>query len=103
MLAACSTDKPEGYRFNEQSLDDWNIINDRVMGGKSEGDFNLLENGVGAFSGFVSLENNGGFTMVSNRKVAWAVRPDERLRIKLKGDGKEYQFRVRADKGTYYS
>lgn len=91
------------YRFDENSFNDWNIINDGVMGGKSKGNFFLKENNIAKFSGFVSLENNGGFTMVSNNKIDWDVDPSQNIQIRLKGDGNNYQFRIRADVGTYYS
>lgn len=91
------------YTFNKDSINDWYVINDGVMGGKSKGEFELDANGIGQFSGFVSLENNGGFTMMSNSKINWSVRPSQNIRIMLKGDGKEYQFRIRADNSSYYS
>lgn len=40
---------------------DWNVINDGVMGGLSQGKVAYLENSV-HFKGSVSLENNGGFS-----------------------------------------
>ncbi len=40
---------------------DWSVINDSVMGGKSEGTFTLKDNCMG-FSGFVSMANGGGFS-----------------------------------------
>lgn len=104
LLIACSFQNAEvGYSFNDDSMKEWYIINDGVMGGKSKGNFELNENGVGEFTGFVSLENNGGFTMMSNSKINWTVRPNQYVRIKLKGDGKNYQFRLIANNGTYYS
>ncbi|WP_050765246.1 CIA30 family protein [Kordia algicida OT-1] len=39
----------------------WQITNDGVMGGLSEGDYRFSDNGV-VFSGNISLENNGGFS-----------------------------------------
>ena len=42
----------------------WRITDDVVMGGRSDGKFQLSANGNGLFSGKVSLENNGGFSSV---------------------------------------
>ncbi|MEM6685899.1 MAG: CIA30 family protein [Bacteroidota bacterium] len=39
----------------------WQITNDGVMGGLSEGDYRITDGGV-LFSGTISLENNGGFS-----------------------------------------
>jgi monofunctional biosynthetic peptidoglycan transglycosylase len=41
----------------------WQIVNDAVMGGVSDGEFRLAK-GVAIFSGNISLENNGGFASV---------------------------------------
>ena len=40
---------------------DWQIVDDGVMGGLSEGEGTLYESSL-QFQGFVSLENNGGFS-----------------------------------------
>ena len=44
------------------NLNDWKIIDDVVMGGKSNGKFTIDNDGNGVFSGDVSIENNGGFS-----------------------------------------
>ena len=45
-------------------ISNWNIVDDVVMGGRSNGTFSLSNEGKGVFKGKVSLENNGGFSMV---------------------------------------
>ena len=53
------------FQFNNTSnLDDWQVVDDVVMGGKSNGNFQLNKDGYAVFSGDVSLENNGGFSSV---------------------------------------
>lgn len=47
----------------------WQIVNDNVMGGVSTSRFEVLTNGGAAFSGVVSLENNGGFAPVRSSPV----------------------------------
>jgi len=50
------------FDFNHNTnISDWKIIDDVVMGGKSNGKFNIDSDGNGVFSGDVSLDNNGGF------------------------------------------
>jgi hypothetical protein len=81
----------------------WNIIDDVVMGGRSSGSFHLNENGNGVFKGIVSLENNGGFSSVRYRFAAKDVSPYESIVVRLKGDGKRYQLRVKSDKFDQHS
>src|SRR5690606_16607241 len=53
------------YKFNTDSKQtDWYILDDVVMGGKSNGTFSINEAGNGIFKGEISLENNGGFSSV---------------------------------------
>ena len=92
------------FDFNtENNIVNWRIVDDVVMGGKSNGNFKLDSNGYAVFEGAVSLENNGGFSMVQ-----YAFEPKEiigfsKVKIKLKGDGKNYQFRIKTSTNDYYS
>ncbi|WP_338409874.1 CIA30 family protein [uncultured Flavobacterium sp.] len=92
------------YNFNkDSSINDWRIIDDGVMGGKSRGDFYINSDGNGVFEGTVSLANNGGFS--SMRYVFDKINLSDQTRvvIKLKGDGKTYQFRIKDKLNSYYS
>lgn len=92
------------FDFNQQSdITNWKIVDDVVMGGRSNGSFNLNEAGHGTFSGTVSLENNGGFSMVQHAFEAKNVEEYSKVSIKLKGDGKTYQFRVKTNNNDDYS
>jgi hypothetical protein len=85
------------YDFNKKkSKQDWKIVDDTVMGGRSYGDFKLNENGNGIFYGHVSLENNGGFSSVRYHTTSMDVQKFIAFEIRLKGDGKAYQFRSKA-------
>ena len=75
----------------------WRIVDDGVMGGKSAGSFRLSEEGHGIFQGYVSLENNGGFSSLRYRFSGKQVGQFSKVAIRLKGDGKRYQFRLKAD------
>lgn len=82
----------------------WRIVDDRVMGGRSAGNFEINEEGHGHFYGAVSLENNGGFSSV--RYTLDSPRPVENAKkvlLKVKGDGKRYQFRIKSKRRDYYS
>ena len=92
------------YDFNSNSdIRDWRIIDDVVMGGRSNGSLKLNKEGHAIFSGDVSLDNNGGFSSVRFRPSGLSVAKSDKISIRLKGDGKQYQFRVKDDLGRYYS
>lgn len=92
------------YDFNNASdASAWRVVDDVVMGGRSTGSFNVSSDGHGVFSGYVSLENNGGFSSVRHRSEPIAVRDASMVRLRVKGDGKEYQFRLKARSSDYYS
>lgn len=92
------------FDFNKLSnTKDWRIINDAVMGGKSNSDFRLDTNGHGVFEGAVSLENNGGFAMVQYSFDVKKVNTFSKVKMRLKGDGKTYQFRIKTNTDDYYS
>lgn len=82
---------------------DWRIVDDVVMGGRSNGNFEINEDGHGVFSGYVSLENNGGFSSVRHRPQTISVDGAKVVRLRVKGDGKPYQFRIKAKASDYYS
>lgn len=92
------------YDFNSNSnLNDWKVIDDVVMGGKSGGNFNLNSEGNGVFSGVVSTENNGGFSSVRYQFEKMNTPKDSKIKLRVKGDGKEYQVRIKDKKNAYYS
>ena len=73
------------------------------MGGKSAGSFSLNEQGHGVFEGSVSLENNGGFSSLRYSSERILVQDFTTIALKIKGDGKNYQFRIKSNTGDYYS
>lgn len=92
------------FDFNsEASIDRWRVVNDGVMGGLSQAQFSIDEDGHGFFSGKVSLENNGGFASVRYRFKTINTAAFSQVKIRLKGDGKSYQFRVKASGEQRYS
>jgi hypothetical protein len=85
-------------------LANWRIVNDVIMGGKSNSNFSLNEEGYAIFNGKVSLENNGGFSMVQYTFGTKKVDAFSKVSLRLKGDGKPYQFRIKShneDKHSY--
>lgn len=86
------------FDFSEpNSTQNWNIINDGVMGGLSRSTIRWSDEGVAVFSGVVSLENNGGFASVRTAPRDFQIADYKGIKLRLKGDGKTYQFRIRTD------
>lgn len=84
------------YDFStESNPTDWQIVNDGVMGGLSQGNFTIDEKGNGVFYGNVSTENNGGFSSVRHAFEPQKVSSETKIIINLKGDCKDYQFRIK--------
>jgi hypothetical protein len=82
---------------------DWYIVDDGVMGGRSNGSFSINSEGHGVFSGIVSLENNGGFSSVRHRFRTKDVSGFSKFLLHVKGDGKRYQFRAKTNSRDYAS
>jgi len=90
--------------FNQSTdLTSWFIVDDVVMGGRSDGNFRINENGSGVFYGFVSTENYGGFSSVRYSFEERTLKEHTHCLIRLKGDGKAYQFRVKDSARKRYS
>lgn len=85
------------------NLSNWRVVDDVVMGGRSSGTFKINTDGHGVFEGEVSLENNGGFSSVRLAMEKTPIEGFTKVVIKLKGDGKQYQFRVKSKTQDYYS
>jgi len=81
----------------------WYVVDDGVMGGLSEGQFFINKQGHAVFKGDVSLENYGGFSSVRHRFNTVQVDSYSKVVLKLKGDGKRYQFRVKTNRSDYQS
>ncbi len=99
---------PSGERILFQfcqnaDLDRWEIQDDVVMGGRSQGTLSLNEAGNAVFAGTVSLENDGGFSSVQHAFGPLDVAGCRAVVLGLKGDGKTYQLRVDATPGARHS
>jgi len=87
----------------DKDISNWYVVEDRVMGGKSDGKFFLNEEGHAQFEGMVSLENNGGFVSIRFDMPRMDIENHQFILIRLKGDGKKYQFRIKNKDQNYYS
>lgn len=74
-------------------LEPWLAIHDTVMGGVSQGRMSRTDEGL-CFSGTVSLENDGGFASV-RRDLTLDLSGISAVRLRVRGDGRHYQCRLR--------
>ena len=86
-----------------EDLSDWRVVDDVVMGGRSNGNLVINEEGNGVFYGTVSLENYGGFSSIRYQFKPQDVRHFKTCKIRLKGDGKSYQLRVKTNRSDRHS
>ena len=92
------------FNFSQSSkINNWKVVNDDVMGGISSASFELNRDGDAEFKGTVSTANNGGFASVRYRFRAKDIAGKKTISIRLKGDSKSYQFRVKSQANDYYS
>lgn len=84
--------------MQSQELDNWVIVNDTVMGGRSNSRVDIKD-GTFSFSGLLSLENNGGFASVRRVENGKQWLSNKSIQIEVKGDGREYKLRFRTNQG----
>lgn len=71
----------------------WVVLNDSVMGGESFSKLVIDQQSI-QFSGQLSLINSGGFASVRGQLIQ-SIGALQQLSIRVKGDNRVYQFRVR--------
>ena len=81
----------------------WAVVDDVVMGGRSDGHLEINEEGHGVFYGDVSLDNNGGFSSVRYKMNPLELDGQKMVVVRLKGDGKRYQFRLKENRFDRHS
>jgi monofunctional biosynthetic peptidoglycan transglycosylase len=80
-----------------EDLDEWEVVNDTVMGGVSTAQMGITDGGTAVFSGTVSLDNSGGFASVRSRPKDRKLGGQQGIVLRVKGDGKRYKLTVRQD------
>jgi hypothetical protein len=95
------TTKYPTFEFSQLNDNQYKIVNDGVMGGRSDSEITVMGEVV-RFQGRVSLQNNGGFASV---RMIWpfavntAYAEPSIAKLKVMGDGQIYQFRLRTNRG----
>ena len=82
---------------NTDEKENWQIINDDVMGGVSQSEIIFNDTGTATFQGRISLENNGGFASTRSKSHSYRLGGYIGLHVRIQGDGKDNQLRVRTD------
>ena len=70
----------------------WYVVNDNVMGGRSEGDFEVA-NGELRFAGRTNT-NGGGFSSIRTQALQLDLSGQDGIQLRVKGDGRRYTWRL---------
>jgi hypothetical protein len=82
--------------FTTNSPDlEWYVVNDNVMGGRSEGDFKE-EQGDLSFAGRTNT-NGGGFSSIRTQPMQLDLAKYAGIQLRIKGDGRRYTWRLTTD------
>jgi len=82
--------------FTANSADlGWYVVNDNVMGGRSEGDFEQSQ-GELRFAGSTNT-NGGGFSSIRTQSLRLNLSSHAGIRLSVKGDGRRYTWRLTTD------
>lgn len=73
----------------------WYVVNDNVMGGRSEGDFEQ-EQGELRFAGRTNT-NGGGFSSIRTKPMEHDLSNHAGIQLRIKGDGRRYTWRLTTD------
>jgi hypothetical protein len=71
------------------------VVNDNVMGGRSEGTF-TIEQGTLRFAGRTNTDG-GGFSSIRTKPVQLDLSKYGGIRLHVKGDGRRYTWRLTTD------
>ncbi len=86
--------------FGPESADlGWYVVNDNVMGGRSDGGFELAAREL-RFSGRTNTRG-GGFSSIRTGPLQIDLSPYDAIRLRVRGDGRRYTWRLTTD-ARYY-
>lgn len=73
----------------------WQVVNDTVMGGRSDSRIKI-SGGLLHFSGELNTKG-GGFVSLRSDRQDWRLPEFSLVRLRVRGDGRDYRFRLYAD------
>ena len=80
---------------NDDPKQNWIVVNDNVMGGRSEGGFSFKKKRL-LFSGTTNT-NGGGFSSIRTKPSDFILGDKTGLHIRYKGDGRTFKLGVRIE------
>ena len=84
--------------FTVDQEKDWEFISDQVMGGVSDGKLEFINMGGHSFArmtGYVSLENNGGFIQFRKEVNGTGHNDSKGLVVNVRGNNQKYFLHIR--------
>ena len=90
LLLTLATSGQTLYDFGPADDSRWTTVHDTVMGGVSRGEVRRTDAGTLLFEGFLSLDNNGGFTSFRTRDRKLPLEGSDGIELRVKGDGRTY-------------
>ncbi|MEO0422965.1 MAG: CIA30 family protein [Pseudomonadota bacterium] len=86
--------------FTAESADlAWYVVNDNVMGGRSQGGFETKQGSL-LFTGATNT-NGGGFSSIRSGPLTLDLSAYAGLRLRVYGDGRRYTWRLTTDARVY--
>ncbi len=101
-------DRAASGAYSEQLITDftsaspdlgWYVVNDNVMGGRSEGSFEVAQ-GQLRFAGRTNTDG-GGFSSIRSEPLAQDLSAYEGIRVRVMGDGRRYTWRLTTHARVY--
>ena len=80
---------------NDDLKQNWIVVNDNVMGGRSEGGFSHKKKRLIFFGN--TNTNGGGFSSIRTKPSDFGLGDKEGLHIRFKGDGRTFKLGVRLE------
>ena len=90
---------PVLFDFHSAELDRWQVVNDGVMGGRSQGFIEITDEGHLRFTGKL-VTQGGGFTSVRGQRKA-DLAGYTGIELRVRGGGRTFELDV-SDGSTYY-
>jgi NADH dehydrogenase [ubiquinone] 1 alpha subcomplex assembly factor 1 len=95
LLGTFPSESRDLFTFDAESRSPkWQIVNDGVMGGRSQSQYRVTDDGWLEFKGTLSLENNGGFASVRLMGQSMNLTPGDTLVARVRGDGRTYTLNI---------
>jgi len=78
----------------------WSVVDDRVMGGMSQSQMDVMADGI-RWSGTLSYEQNGGFASMRSTWNPGCIAGMKAVRMRVRGSSDEFAFRMSSSQRYY--